>query len=33
MEEPGKPEVTYWLGKEFWGQGIATRALAAFLAR
>jgi RimJ/RimL family protein N-acetyltransferase len=24
-------EVTYWLGKEFWGQGIATRALAAFL--
>ena len=25
------PEVTYWLGKEFWGQGIATRALAAFL--
>lgn len=31
VEEPGKPEVTYWLGKEFWGQGIATRALAAFL--
>lgn len=23
--------VGYWLGKEFWGQGIATRALAAFL--
>ena len=33
QEEPGKPEVTYWLGKEFWGRGIATRALAAFLAR
>ena len=31
VEEPGKPEVTYWLGKEFWGQGIGTRALAAFL--
>jgi len=27
----GKPEVTYWLGREYWGQGIATRALAEFL--
>src|SRR5690348_10824039 len=27
----GQPEVTYWLGREFWGRGIATRALAAFL--
>jgi RimJ/RimL family protein N-acetyltransferase len=27
----GEPEVSYWLGKEFWGQGIATQALAAFL--
>lgn len=26
------PEVTYWLGRSFWGQGIATQALAAFLA-
>ena len=25
-------EVGYWLGKEFWGQGIATQALTAFLA-
>jgi RimJ/RimL family protein N-acetyltransferase len=25
------PEVTYWLGKPFWGQGIATQALAALL--
>lgn len=25
------PEVSYWLGREFWGQGIATRALAAFI--
>ncbi len=27
----GKPQVTYWIGREFWGRGIATRALAAFL--
>ena len=27
----GETLVGYWLGKEFWGQGIATRALAAFL--
>lgn len=27
----GVPEVTYWLGRDFWGRGIATRALAAFL--
>lgn len=32
-ETDGTPEVTYWLGKDFWGQGIATRALAAFLAQ
>ena len=25
------PEVTYWLGKSYWGQGIATQALTAFL--
>jgi RimJ/RimL family protein N-acetyltransferase len=31
-EEDGRPEVSYWLGKPYWGQGIATRALAAFLA-
>lgn len=24
-------EVGYWLGREFWGKGIATQALAAFL--
>ena len=30
-EEEGKPEVTYWLGKEYWGKGIATRALKEFL--
>lgn len=27
----GQPEVGYFLGRAFWGQGIATRALAAFL--
>ena len=27
----GKPSVAYWLGREFWGRGVATRALRAFL--
>ena len=27
----GDLEVTYWLGKAFWGKGIATQALTAFL--
>lgn len=27
----GEREVGYWLGKEFWGKGIATRALKEFL--
>jgi RimJ/RimL family protein N-acetyltransferase len=27
----GRREVGYWIGREFWGRGIATRALAAFL--
>lgn len=22
-----KPQITYWIGREFWGQGVATRAL------
>jgi len=30
-EEFRKPEVSYWIGKEYWGKGIATRALSAFL--
>jgi RimJ/RimL family protein N-acetyltransferase len=30
-EEPDRPEVTYWLGKNFWGQGVATHALSSFL--
>ncbi len=28
---PEEREVGYWLGKEFWGKGIATAALAEFL--
>ena len=31
-EEDGRCEVTYWLGKEFWGRGLATHALTEFLA-
>jgi RimJ/RimL family protein N-acetyltransferase len=27
----GTPEVGYWLGRPFWGQGVATRALALLL--
>jgi len=30
-EASGEREVGYWVGKEFWGKGIATKALAAFL--
>ena len=26
-EMGGETHITYWLGKEFWGQGIATKAL------
>ena len=32
-ETAGHPEVTYWLGKPYWGKGIATAALRAFLAQ
>ena len=30
-EQDGEWEVGYWLGREFWGKGIATRALSEFL--
>src|SRR5512134_3483347 len=31
FEQLGDREVGYWLGKDFWGKGIATRALEEFL--
>jgi len=31
FEMSGKREVGYWIGKEYWGKSIATKALAAFL--
>jgi len=31
-EQDGKRLVGYWIGREFWGQGLATRALAELLA-
>ena len=27
----GDPEVSYWIGKEYWGRGVATQALKLFL--
>ena len=27
----GNPEVSYWIGKEYWGKGIATQAFSEFL--
>ena len=29
--EFGKREVTYWIGRKYWGKGIATKALSKFL--
>ena len=31
FEQAGKTLIGYWLGREHWGQGVATRALAQFL--
>lgn len=33
FEQFGKPSVSYWLGRDYWGRGIATRALAELLRR
>ena len=33
FERDGEPEVTYWIGQEYWGRGLATRALSLFLRR
>jgi len=30
-KEFGKPEITYWIGKEYWGMGLATQALSKLL--
>jgi RimJ/RimL family protein N-acetyltransferase len=30
-EQSGEQEVGYWIGKEYWGKGIGTRALSEFL--
>ena len=30
-DNEGQREVTYWIGREHWGKGIATRALGEFL--
>jgi ribosomal-protein-alanine N-acetyltransferase len=32
FEVEGQAELTYWLDRAYWGQGLATRALHAFLA-
>jgi RimJ/RimL family protein N-acetyltransferase len=32
-EDGGKPEVSYWIGKAYWGRGYATQALTAFLSQ
>jgi RimJ/RimL family protein N-acetyltransferase len=33
FEQHGMREIGYWIGREYWGKGIATQALAAFLAQ
>ena len=30
-EQSGKSKIGYWIGKEYWGKGIATRAVSEFL--
>ena len=31
FEQSGEREITYWLGKKYWGKGVATEALSRFL--
>ncbi|MBB3128399.1 RimJ/RimL family protein N-acetyltransferase [Paenibacillus rhizosphaerae] len=31
FEQFGEPEVSYWIGREYWGRGIATRSLSQLL--
>jgi RimJ/RimL family protein N-acetyltransferase len=32
-QQSSKQEIGYWIGKEYWGKGIATKALSKFLAQ
>ena len=32
LNASGDLEVTYWIGKTYWGKGVATKALSLFLA-
>lgn len=32
FEQDGQAQVGYWIGREYWGKGVASAALAAFLA-
>ena len=32
FERAGATEITYWIGREHWGRGVATRAVRLFLA-
>jgi len=32
-QQEGRREISYWLGREYWGRGIATSALRMFLAQ
>lgn len=31
FEQLGKPSISYWIGKSFWGRGIATDAVSQFM--
>jgi len=31
FEQSGEKKVGYWIGRDYWGKGVASRALAAFL--
>jgi len=33
FENSGEREVGYWIGREYWGKGVATKALAQFLSQ
>lgn len=32
FQQLGQPAISYWLGRRFWGRGVATRAVEQFLA-